>query len=85
MSDRKIKKYHPISDKLNCSHLPFSVETTGALSQTAQEFIQTVVWSARDYMSPWSPEEIKSHLIAVIAIDVLCIIRSLAASSTMQI
>jgi hypothetical protein len=70
MSNRKIKKYHPISDKLNCSHLPFSVETTGALSQTAQEFIQTVVWSARDYMSPWSPEEIKSHLIAVVAIAI---------------
>jgi len=42
----------------------------GALSQSAQEFIQTVVWSARDYTSPWSPEEIKRHLVSVIAIAI---------------
>jgi hypothetical protein len=70
VADRKVKKYQVIADRLNSSHLPFSVETTGAISQSAQEFIQTVVWSARDYTSPWSPEEIKHHLVSVIAIAI---------------
>ncbi|HEY4383470.1 MAG TPA: hypothetical protein VGN34_03200 [Ktedonobacteraceae bacterium] len=70
MASSKVGKYQVIADKLKASHLPFSAEATGALSQSAQEFIQTVVWSARDYTSPWSPEEIKHHLVAVIAIAI---------------
>ena len=67
-AEKKRGKYKVITDALRAEHLPFSVETTGALGETAQEVIMLIAWTAREYGSPWSPEEIKVHLMSSVAV-----------------
>ena len=70
MAEKKRGKYKVITDALRAEHLPFSVETTGALGETAQEVIKLIAWTAREYGSPWSPEEIKVHLMSSVAVAI---------------
>ena len=70
MAEKKRGKYKVITDALRAEHLPFSVETTGALGETAQEVIMLIAWTAREYGSPWSPEEIKVHLMSSVAVAI---------------
>ena len=58
------------TDAMDAVHLPFAVETTGGLSETAQRLIREIHHSASTHWSWRDANAIGTHLVDSIAIAV---------------
>ena len=66
---RKVK-YAATAEAIEAIHLPFAVETTGGLSESAQQLIREIHHSAGQHCTWRGAESIGSHLVNSIAIAV---------------
>ena len=67
---RKVAKYAATAEAMVAVHLPFAVETTGGLSESAQQLIREIHHSAGQHCTWREAESIGSHLVDSIAIAV---------------
>ena len=80
-AQRKVAKYALTASAMGAVHLPFAVETTGGLSETAQQLIRAVHHSAQQHCTWRDADEIGAHLVDSTAIAVQrCIGMALRAS-----
>jgi len=70
----KVKKYSaPLSDlgkAHNAEFVPFAGETHGGLARGARKFIMDTALAAKDKSSIWTVAEIRSYLVAAVAISI---------------
>ena len=67
---RKVTKYAATASAMDGVHLPFAVETTGGLGETAQQLIRAVHHSAQQHCTWRDADEIGAHMVDSIAIAV---------------
>ena len=67
---KKVAKYRDVAEAMHAVHLPFAVETTGGLSDTAQQLIREIHHSAGDHCTWRDADAIGAHLVDSIAIAV---------------
>ncbi len=66
----KEEKYRAVAEQMGAVHLPFAVESTGGLSDTAQQLIMEVQHSAGTHCTWRDADAIGRHLVDAIAIAV---------------
>ena len=67
---RKEEKYRDVAAGLNAVHLPFAIETMGGLSESAQQLIREIHYSAGSHCTWRDADAIGTHLVDSIAIAV---------------
>ena len=68
----KVNKYELVAVAMRAVHLPFAVETMGGLSESAQQLILEIHYSADNHNTWRDAAIIGTHLVDAVAIAVQC-------------
>ena len=66
----KLDKYELVAEAMHAVHLPFAVESMGGLSESAQQLIRAIHYSAGSHRTWRDAGTVGTHLVNVVAIAV---------------